>query len=209
MKAAFALAVSMTLFLNAALASSAVTLESSNPQPSAGFGLSVAISGTTAVVGAPSETVDEMVDAGHAYVFDAATGDLINTLTSPTVQLDGFFGQSVAISCSTVVVGAPGEPANMKEGAGRAYTFDATSGSPVWTLVSSNPQLGGEFGSSVAISGTTVVVGAPSESAKAGNAFTFEAASGSPVWTLVSPNALADGLFGYSVAVSGTTVVVG
>ena len=51
-KATLALAVSMTLFLNAAYASSAVTLASPNPQLDGNFGQSVAISGTTAVVGA-------------------------------------------------------------------------------------------------------------------------------------------------------------
>ena len=122
MKAAFALAVSMTLFLNAALASSAVTLESSNPQPSGGFGLSVAISGTTAVVGAPGEPAG---GAGHAYIIDATTGTFSPTLTSPYAQANGQFGYSVAISeCDpTVVVGAPRETASGQLLAGHAYFF--------------------------------------------------------------------------------------
>src|SRR3989442_121069 len=120
-KAALAFAVSISLLLNAALASSAVTLESPNPQNIGWFGLSVAISGTTVVVGAPGEATG----AGHAYVFDAASGSLIVPLTDPNPEADGHFGRSVAISGTTVVVGAPSETANMQAKAGHAYVFDA------------------------------------------------------------------------------------
>src|SRR2546421_695878 len=103
----------MTLFLNAAYASSAVTLASPNPQLDGNFGQSVAISGTTVVVGAPGETANEAILAGNAYVFDAASGSLV-TFTDPNVEARGFFGTSVAISGTTVVVGAPGETASQQ-----------------------------------------------------------------------------------------------
>src|SRR2546430_464083 len=96
-KAAVAFAVSMTLFLNAAHASSAVTLASPNPQPGGNFGRSVAISGTTVVVGAPSETGGGYLNAGHAYIIDTTTDPLTFTLTSPNAQTAGQFGLSVAI----------------------------------------------------------------------------------------------------------------
>src|SRR2546425_397522 len=129
-KAALAFVVAMTLFLNAAHASSAVTLASPKPQHSGGFGQSVAISGTTVVVGAPGETANALLFAGNAYVFDAASGSLVSTLTSPNAQPHRGFGQSVAISEGdpTVVVGAPQETVSSQGGAGRAYTFDATTG---------------------------------------------------------------------------------
>ncbi len=59
----------MTLFLNAAYASSAVTLASPHPQNGGRFGYSVAISGTTVVVGAPRENSGAQVGAGQAYIF--------------------------------------------------------------------------------------------------------------------------------------------
>src|SRR6267143_731342 len=125
-KVALALAVSVILFLNAACASSAVTLESPNPEPVGHFGQSVAISGTTVVVGAPEEDVlvfpiAVFLHAGQAYVIDATSGSLISTLKSHDPQDTGTFGASVAISGTTVVVGAPQEKADGHLVAGNAY----------------------------------------------------------------------------------------
>src|SRR5207249_6195441 len=110
------------------------------------------------------------------------------------------------------VVGAPGEAAGIPAAiqAGKAYLFDATDGSLITTLTSANAQTDGVFGSSVGVSGTTVVVGAPDESAGtpaqpfAGHAYVFDATDGSLITTLTSPNAQTGGDFGSSGAVSGT-----
>jgi hypothetical protein len=192
---------------------SLITTLSSPSQTPGNFGYSVAISGTTVVVGALFETANALPQAGNAYVFNATDGSLITTLTSPTPQFDGEFGESVSISGTTVVVGAPHETISALTTAGHAYVFDSTDGSLTATLASPTPQTSGEFGFSVSVSGTTVVVGAPFETANAlgdaGHAYVFDAATGSPIASLTSPYAQAGGLFGYSVSVSCTTVVVG
>jgi hypothetical protein len=189
------------------------TLTSPTPQGTGRFGLSVSISGSTVVVGAPLETANALLAAGHAYVFDATDGSLITTLTSPNPEVNGFFGVSVSISGTTVVVGALDETANAHSGAGHAYVFDATDGSLITTFTSPTPETNGNFGRSVSISGTTVVVGAPQETAnalsQAGHAYVFNATDGFLITTLTSPNAQFGGQFGYSVSISGTTVVVG
>jgi hypothetical protein len=153
------------------------TLTSPNAQANSFFGFSVSISGTTVAVGAQGETVNALLRAGHAYVFDASTGSPIATLTSPYAQAQGVFGNSVSVSCTTVVVGARFETANGQTGAGHAYSFDATTGFLTTTLTSPNPQGNGEFGQSVAVSGTTVVVGAHVETGSgflvAGHAYIF------------------------------------
>ena len=175
---ALALALSVMLFLPAAYADSTITLTSPNAQSNGQFGSSVAINegDPIVVVGAPFETANALSHAGHAYVLDTTTG-LITTLTSPNAQAGGLFGISVSISGTTVVVGAPDETANALPRAGHAYVFDATDGSLVTTLTSPNPQIGGLFGFSVSITGTTVVVGAPQETgsgfANAGHAYIF------------------------------------
>jgi hypothetical protein len=207
----FALALSVMLFLPAASADSTITLTSPNAETNGYFG-SVAINegDPIVVVGAPGETADTFSGAGHAYILDTTTG-LITTLKSPNAQLNGGFGASVAVSGTTVVVGAYGETAKGHHGAGHAYVFDATDGSLITTLTSPTPQDGGSFGA-VSISGTTVVVGAPGENGNAGRAYVFDATSGSLITTLTSPNtnALVDiFFFGASVSISGTTVVVG
>ena len=192
------------------------TLTSPTPQSTVfdrGFGFSVSISGTTVVVGAPEETANALSGAGHAYVFDATTGSLITTLTSPNAQISGMFGDSVSISGTTVVVGAPDETANALPFAGHAYVFDASTGSPIASLTSPSAQGGGLFGISVSVGCTSVVVGASEETANgqqvAGHAYSFDATAGFLATTLTSPNVQVGGEFGTSVAVSGRTVVVG
>lgn len=189
------------------------TLVSPNAQTGGEFGQSVAISGSTVVVGAPAESSAGQADAGNAYVFSTTTGDLLATLSSPSPSAGGYFGDSVAISGSTVVVGAPGETSAGKSSAGNAYVFSASTGTLLQTLVSPNAQVGGGFGTSVAISGSTIAVGAPGETdggqLAAGNAYTFSATSGDLGHTLKTPNAQTDGEFGWSVSVSGATVAVG
>jgi len=82
------------------------------------------------------------------------------------------FGASVAFDGSTVVVGAPGHDG----GLGSAYVF--TGSAAAWSqtaeLTPSDVSTNGGFGSSVALSGTNVVVGAPSASSGTGVAYVFE-----------------------------------
>src|SRR5438132_144147 len=118
----------------------------------------------------------------------AAYADNTITLTSPNAQDGGEFGASVAINEGDpiVVVGAPSETANALSFAGHAYVFDATDASLINTLTSPNATPG-NFGWSVSISGTVVVVGAPLETANAlslaGHAYVFDATGGSPITT--------------------------
>jgi|HubBroStandDraft_1064217.scaffolds.fasta_scaffold51816_1 FG-GAP repeat len=189
------------------------TLSSPNPQTDGSFGWSVAISSSTIVVGAPGEKPYGLVDAGHAYTFNAATGALKSKLSTPNAQKDGEFGFAVGIYSTRVVVGAPYENASGVLDAGHAYTFNANTGARNSTLNSSDPQKYGAFGTSVAISSTRVVVGAPDETtdayAQAGNIYVFNDKTPGLVAALSSPNAMAFGEFGISVAILGTTVFAG
>ena len=190
-----------------------ITLTSPTPQTTGFFGWSVAVSGSTVVVGAPDETASGLAGAGHAYLFSASTGDLLGTLASPNAQAGGVFGGAVAISASTVVVAAYGEKNGSTTSAGHVYAFNATNDDLALTLTSPNAQIGGYFGYTVAVSASAILVGAPDETAlgrqQAGHAYAFNPSTGAPLATLTSPNALIDGAFGSSVSLSGSTAVVG
>ena len=98
------------------------TLSASDGVPSDRFGSSVAISGDTLVVGAPSGVCNLTAGNNHggAYVFvEPATGWSNTATMTETAKLtasDGVagdcFGASVAISGDTIVVGAPNAPAS-------------------------------------------------------------------------------------------------
>ena len=150
-------------------------LTSPNAQEYGYFGYSVGMSGKLVSVGALFENASGYSEAGHAYVFNAMTGKLIATLTSPNAQSGGAFGVSVAMSGKLVSVGAEGETADGYSAAGHAYVFKA--GALIANLTSTNAEEGGYFGFSAAMSGKFVTVGAIGEYADgyqaAGNAYIF------------------------------------
>ena len=190
-----------------------------NPRPVASdyFGNSVAISGPTLVIGAPGFAASQ---PGKAYVYDLSSG----TPTVPVLSLDNpglsgsvDFGYSVAVTGTRVVVGVYGDDTGAL-GAGRAYIYDVTSATPtvpVLALDNPNPGEFDEFGYSVAISNTRVVVGAPlvnNGANDAGRVYVFDLASATPaepIATLNNPTPTYDDQFGWNVAISGLRVVVG
>lgn len=190
------------------------TLSSPNAQGGGGFGYSVALANGILVVGAPSETNNGSLGAGHAYTFDAKSGTLIRTLASPLTEGDQQFGWSVAISEKVALVGAPlGANAAGKLGPGHAYTFNAKTGALLREFSSQHPRTDGFFGGSVAILDGIAVVGAPNENARgveeSGRAYLLNATTGDVIRSLTDPHAAPDGYFGGSVAMSGKNAIVG
>ncbi|HPF41595.1 MAG TPA: FG-GAP repeat protein [Phycisphaerae bacterium] len=127
------------------------------------FGTSVAIDGDAIVVGAPLDAFNGP-DSGAAYVFRESGGAWSQEikLWANDGQFDDAFGQSVAVSGDTIVIGAPGDDDNGVD-SGSAYVFRKVGG--VWSqwakLNTFEGQAGDEFGRSVAIEGNAVVIGAP------------------------------------------------
>src|SRR5207244_1816865 len=144
--------------------------------------------GNTIVVGAGGDDTGA-VDSGSAYVFNATTGALIATLSNPTPANGDVFGNSVAVSGNTVVVGASQDDTGAED-AGSAYVFNATTGALVVTLNNPTPAQNDFSGRAVAVSGNTVVVGAyvdDTGALDAGSAYVFNAATGALIDTLYNP----------------------
>lgn len=123
----------------------------------------MAISGDTAIVGAPRHDGNKGKDSGSVYVF-------VNigrrwkeqaTFTASDVSAGDQLGTSVAISRDTVIVGAPGNADAGRE-SGAAYSF-VRSGEK-WKqqakLTARDAAKRDKFGTSVAIHRNTVIVGA-------------------------------------------------
>ncbi|MCD6304035.1 MAG: hypothetical protein J7M21_03640, partial [Planctomycetes bacterium] len=192
------------------------TLRAPNAVPGSYFGWSVDISGDTIVVGALSDqTRSGPSGPGSAYVFERSGGlwQPAAKLTPDDGQQSDFFGTAVAIDGDRIVVGAAGEG---PDDTGSAYVFQRQAGQ--WTrqvtLHGSDSGAYDYFGSSVGISGSTVVVGAPQHSDEyphAGAAYVFdETPTG---WTerakLVSTQPQESGRFGDAVAIDGGWIAVG
>ncbi len=180
------------------------------------FSYSVAVSGTTAIVGDPGHTVGSNAAQGAAYVFSLSGGVWTQTaeLTASDGAADDEFGISAAISGTTAVVGAIGHEVSGHTYQGAAYVFSLSGGTGTQTgeLISSDGASGDWFGWAVAVSGATAVVGAPNHTVGGhttqGAAYVFTL-SGTQTAELTASDGAASDLFGQAVAVSGSTVVVG
>jgi hypothetical protein len=175
------------------------------------LGRSVAVDGTTAVVGSTGKKA--------GYVFDLATCGAACTEVSKLTNSEATaaFGETVDISGSTAILGAASPPSGESWG---AYVFDlATCGSActeVSKLISSDFQADDIFGYSVAIDGTTALVGAFANDDRseesAGSAYVFNVATCGAACTestkLLASNPFMNKKFGIAVGVSGTTIAV-
>ena len=81
----------------------------------------------------------------------------------PPVQSKTHFGWSVAVNGSYTVVGEPGDAIPGRAGLGSVAVFDTVSGAELLVLTQPAPTSESGFGTSVAISGTLAVVGAPDD----------------------------------------------
>jgi len=173
------------------------------------FGTSVAISGDTVVVGANGDDANGPV-SGSAYIYRF---DGKNWIETKIVANDGtsgdYFGESVAVSGDTVVVGA-----RLSSPSGSAYIYRFDGENWIQTkLTASDGTSSDSFGVSVAVSGDTVVVGAiwdDDNGIGSGSAYIYEFVGG--VWEetkLTASDGAENDSFGRSVAISGDTAIVG
>ncbi len=172
-------------------------------------------------VGAPFEDPGTSPDdAGRAYIFSGATGDVLFTLVSPYEAQFGYFGWVAGAGdvnndgYADVIVGAWEEPGGATS-AGRAYVFSGATGDTLYTLVSPNPEIEGKFGWWVRGAGDVdndgypdVIVGAEEEDPgtsprDAGRAYVFSGPTGALIHTLVSPSDEYEGGFGWAVSGAG------
>ena len=182
------------------------------------FGYSVALSGETALVGAPSHTVAGKPFAGAAYVF-VRSGESWSRqaeLTAADARALDRFGASLALSGETALIGAARHDTGGKPFAGAAYVFARAAGA--WTqqaeLHATDGAENDSFGCSVALSGETALVGAWGHATagqrNAGAAYVFARVPG--MWTqqaeLTAGDTAAGDHFGREVTLAGDTALI-
>lgn len=164
------------------------------------FGTSVAIHGTTALGGAPNE------GNGRVLVHETAGGALLFDLGAEDGGPGDQFGWSLALDGNIAVIGAPGDDDRGLD-SGAAYLFDVSTGTQLAKLLPSEALAGDRFGGSVAIHGTTVLVGSIGNF---GSVIEFDATSGLQTRKLdAGCDGMAFSSFGGAVALSATHVLVG
>jgi len=134
-------------------------------------GGSLAADEETIVVGAHAHHSGDDIGAGQAYVYLHANGWNNRNEDARLVASDSaeheYFGWSVGVDGDVIVVGAPGEVSFDNTGEEAAYVFVRPAGDWIGELTedalltASDGAFEHEFGNRVAISGDTIVVGAP------------------------------------------------
>lgn len=158
------------------------TLVASDGQANDYLGTAAALQGDTAVLGAYNALVRGAYFAGKAYVFSrSATTWTQEAQLLPSKSEDGAeFGIAVAISGQTVAVGAHGDSPIGVSRAGQVHTFERSGTPASWRETqlarAPDPLKQGRFGTSVALSGSTLIAGAPGgnrDASLGGSAYVF------------------------------------
>jgi hypothetical protein len=187
------------------------------PQQYARFGASVAISGDRMVVGSTFYAVGNSTP-GAVYIYQRSSSGwaLQKTLLAADGQDFDDFGISVAIDGDTLLVGADSTDGPQSGAVGKVYVYDWNGTDWVETqhLQASDGDSGGFFGFSVAMEGSTAIIGRFWDNAAAqhaGSAYVFTRSG--TTWTqqqkLLPTMAGKEDNFGWSVAISGSRIVVG
>lgn len=164
------------------------------------FGVAVAVSGSTAMIGG--------LNRAYVYVSSGSTW----TEQASLRAFGQYFGEALSISGSTAVVGAWGA----YHYAGRAYIFQRAgqTWSQVATLRDPARNTPGAFGSAVAISGQRVVVGAPAPfrvTTLCGTTYEFTPSAGR--WSYraeqADPGCRRLDQFGYALGLLNRTALIG
>ena len=188
-----------------------------------GFGSSLAMSSDMALVGAPGPP-DESLGTVTVLARTGAVWSVLETIDGPGTKERRSFGQSIAFSGNTAVIGAPHSDTGAGSASGNAFVFTTTGSGwiPKTRLEADDESEDDAVGTSVAIEGNTAIIGAPFDSyypdqnhfdapVQSGCAYIFvrEGMSWGQQAHLVLKYSPFSERFGNSVAISGDTVLVG
>ena len=181
------------------------------------FGISVAIDGDTALVGA-HRTSEPLADCGTVYVFER-TGENWNQtakLTAPDPDSFAYFGFSVGISGNTAIIGAiRDDEAGIDAGAAYIFVRNQFGWALQTKLIGNNTEEGDNFGYAVDVDGDFAIVTSP-KNRGTGAAYIYRREG--PEWKQkrnrvrirmipIDPDGATS--FGMSVDIKGETAVIG
>ena len=183
------------------------------------FGASVALDGSTLVVGANGATVGGNAAQGAVYVFTESNGTWMQTQKLAADDGAAFdnFGLSVAFKGSTLLVGSPQAAIGANAAQGAIYVFTESNGtwSQTQKLTANDGAHSDSFGESVALNESTALIGAYNATinghAFQGAAYIFTESNGT--WNQGQKLTASDGTtnanFGNAVALEGSSALIG
>jgi outer membrane protein assembly factor BamB len=174
------------------------------------FGGTIALGGGVVAVGAASDDIFFLTNAGSVYLFDASTGTQFDRLIADDRSANDVFGSSLAIDEGVVAIGARLDD-DLGDASGSAYLFDIATGNTLVKLLPTDGAAGDQFGHAIDIDGGIVVVGASHNNDQgdlSGSAYLFDAATGQQLRKLLPDDGAQFDRFGFAVAIDEGVVAV-
>jgi hypothetical protein len=181
------------------------------------FGYSVAIDGTTALVGAHKADAQNIQNAGAAYIYSLGSEgwEQQAKLVADPAHADDTLGGNVALKNQMAMLGVIRRD-DKGDDAGAVFSFEQEENSwsqkQVLTAIDAKP--GDAFGQSIALTERFLVIGAPRNDAPSkdsGSVYVYRRDKN--MWRFQAKLTAKDGaegdLFGISVAIDGNTILVG
>jgi hypothetical protein len=172
------------------------------------FGVSVSLSGTTAIVGALTD--NNLVGAAYIFRDDGyGTWNQVARIIPDGITDQSDFGSSVSLDGKTALIGAPW----LADRSGAAFVFredELGNWSQVAALVPNGIHAGKQFGWSVSLSGSTALIGSYSVDGPS-NAYLFredELGNWTQVAALTGEHNSTGDAFGFAVDLSSEYVLV-
>ncbi len=191
-------------------------LTNPNPEGFENFGTAVALSASFAIVSARGIQT-AAAGSGIVHIYDRRGNGVSPyvvafSIPNPTPASGEFFGASLALSGTRLIVGNPGD----NEGRGSVYVYDLSAGWPTTpALVITNPMGTAEnekFGACLSLDGDKLAVGAPDGLGANGRAYVFNLAGttpNAPVVSLANPDPFIWEAYGSSIALRADRLLVG
>lgn len=185
-------------------------LTASDAQPYDSFGNAIAISGTTALIGAFGDSASGDA-SGVAYVFDLTTGAEVYQFQPADVAEYDYFARALDLEGDIAVIGSENDDDLIYNG-GSAYIYDIATHQQLAKLLPSDPQMLGFFGAAIDIEGDQVLIGqwyGVTEGEAQGRAYLFDIPSATELALYRASDGEDYDLFGFAVGLSGGEAVVG
>ena len=153
------------------------------------FGLALAVEDGVIAVGAPGNDNPGIpggiaYESGAVYLYDLYTYQLLHQITPSNPVINSGYGSTVAMGNGYLAVGVPkereyfGPSDGYSDYHGAVYVYDIQSGQELYNLLPDVDAGNAYFGTYVAISDDTLVVGARSDNDGAGSASVYRLSSG-------------------------------
>lgn len=185
------------------------TYRSPNPHAGDQFGFSIRPAGDRVFVGAFASAADG-VDAGIAYLFDRARGEVLQTYHNPEPTSNDRFGSAIATYGNQVLISAHRDDYAATD-SGIIYMFDVDTAQVVRTFPNPYPDADDKVGYTIAMVGRHLIMCVPDDDLHGqdvGVVHVFDIPTGDYIRRIVSPTRSTGGEFGFKIAAWNNDYVI-